>query len=137
MTEIKFEETQTVSFAFYPIYYEAVQIHVAFSFLRFPFLFYFIFSTHFPPQAATVYALQPQLLTKHSKNCASVYCSRTHKFHFSVTFSLKMGPTVLFTYLKIILLQYFLVFSCIQMDPIYLSQLLKKSQEKRVSGKKI
>jgi len=31
----------------------------------------------------------------------------THKPHFSVTFSLKMGLTTLFTYLKIILLQYF------------------------------
>ena len=31
----------------------------------------------------------------------------THKLHFSVTFSLKMGPTTLFTHLKIILLQYF------------------------------
>ena len=31
----------------------------------------------------------------------------THKLHFSVTFSLKMGPTILFTHLKIILLQYF------------------------------
>ena len=37
-------------------------------------------------------------------NSASVYCSWTHKFHFSATFSLKMGPTVLFTHLKIILL---------------------------------
>ena len=40
-----------------------------------------------------------------------MYCLRTHKFHFSVTFSLKMGPTVLFTHLKIILLQYFSIFS--------------------------
>ena len=40
-----------------------------------------------------------------------VYCSRTHKFYFLTTFSLKMGPTVLFTHLKIILLQYFSVFS--------------------------
>ena len=31
----------------------------------------------------------------------------THKLHFSVTFSLKIGPTILFTHLKIILLQYF------------------------------
>ena len=31
----------------------------------------------------------------------------THKHHFSATFSLKMGPTVLFTHLKIILLQCF------------------------------
>ena len=31
----------------------------------------------------------------------------THKSHFWVTFSLKLGPTLLFTYLKIILLQCF------------------------------
>ena len=31
----------------------------------------------------------------------------THKLHFSEIFSLKIGPTVLFTHLKIILLQYF------------------------------
>ena len=37
------------------------------------------------------------------------YWLRTHKSHFSATFSLKMGPTVLFTHLKIILLQYFSV----------------------------
>ena len=37
------------------------------------------------------------------------YCLRTHKFHFSATFSLKMGPTILFTHLKIIFLQYFSV----------------------------
>ena len=57
-----------------------------------------------------------------------VYCLWTHKFHFSATFSLKIGTTVLFTHLKIILLQYFSVFSfsfqfsvsvfsCIQTDP--------------------
>ena len=40
------------------------------------------------------------------KQCI-MYCSWTHKFHFLVTFSLKMGPTVLFTHLKIILLQWF------------------------------
>ena len=40
-------------------------------------------------------------------NSASVHCSWTHKFHFSATFSLKMGPTALFTHLKIILLQWF------------------------------
>ena len=34
-----------------------------------------------------------------------------HKFHFLATFSLKMGFTVLFTYLKIILLQCFSVFN--------------------------
>ena len=36
---------------------------------------------------------------------------RTHKFHFLATFSLKMGPMVLSTHLKIILLQYFSIFS--------------------------
>ena len=34
-------------------------------------------------------------------------CSRTNKFYFSTTFSLKIGSTALFIYLKIILLQYF------------------------------
>ena len=47
----------------------------------------------------------------------SVHCSRIHKFHFLTNFSLKMGLMVLFTHLKIILLQCFLVFSCIQTDP--------------------
>ena len=45
-----------------------------------------------------------------SVNSASVHYSRTHKFHFLTTFSLKMGLTVLFTHLKIILLV-FSVFS--------------------------
>ena len=45
-----------------------------------------------------------------SQSVHIVHYSWTHKFHFSATFSLKLGPTVLFTYLKIILLQYFLVF---------------------------
>ena len=40
-------------------------------------------------------------------NRTSVYCSRTHKFHFLSIFSLNMGPTALFTHLKIILLQCF------------------------------
>ena len=40
-------------------------------------------------------------------NSAHMHCSRTHKLHFLSTFSLKMGPTVLFTHLKIILLQCF------------------------------
>ena len=34
-------------------------------------------------------------------NSASVQCSRTHKFHFLSIFSLKMGPTALFTHLKL------------------------------------
>ena len=40
-----------------------------------------------------------------------VHYSWTHKFHFSATFSLKIGPTILFTHLKIILLQYFSIFN--------------------------
>ena len=40
-------------------------------------------------------------------NSAHMHCLRTHKFHFLSTFSLKMGLTVLFTHLKIILLQCF------------------------------
>ena len=40
-----------------------------------------------------------------------VHCLQTHKFHFSAIFSLKMSHTVLFTHLKIILLQCFSVFS--------------------------
>ena len=35
------------------------------------------------------------------------HCLRSHKLHFSVTFLLKIGPTVLFTHLKIISLQCF------------------------------
>ena len=76
-----------------------------FFFMRFPFFFF----------------SKPQLQTKSSMNSASVHCSWTHKLHFSQIFSLKMGLTVLFTHLKIILLQYFQfsvnVFSCIQMNP--------------------
>ena len=40
-----------------------------------------------------------------------VHCLQTYKFYFLATFSLKMGLTILFTYLKIILLQYFSIFS--------------------------
>ena len=40
-------------------------------------------------------------------NSASVYYSWTHKFHFSATFSLKIGPIALLTHLKIILLECF------------------------------
>ena len=43
----------------------------------------------------------------------------THKPLYSANFSLKISPTALFTYLKIILLQYFqfLFFNGIQADP--------------------
>ena len=52
-------------------------------------------------------SFKSQLLIKSSVNSIFVHCSQTHKLHFSVTFSLKMSPTILFTHLKIISLQYF------------------------------
>ena len=50
-------------------------------------------------------------LTLFNQLVHSVHCLWTHKFHFSITFSLKMGLTILFIYLKIILLQYFSIFN--------------------------
>ena len=43
----------------------------------------------------------------------TVHCSRDSQFFFSTKLSLKIDPTILFTHLKIILLQYFqfLIFS--------------------------
>ena len=61
-----------------------------------------------------VHKQQPQsltFLTFFSQSVHSIYYSWTHKFHFSVNFSLKISHTVLFTHLKIILLQQFSVFS--------------------------
>ena len=63
----------------------------------------------------TVHEQQPQSLTFltffFSQSVHTVHYLWIHKFHFSATFSLKMGLTVLFTHLKIILLQYFSIFS--------------------------
>ena len=56
------------------------------------------------PQSLTCQTILSQLVH-------TMHYSRTHKFHFLATFLLKMGPTVLFTHLKIILLQCFSVFS--------------------------
>ena len=67
------------------------------TFLLHVFLFFFFFSS-------------PQLLTLSTVNSAYVYCLRSHKLHFLTTFLLKMSPTILFTHLKIILLQCFSVF---------------------------
>ena len=80
----------------------------AFSFFFFFFFFFFhAFSPHlwllFMYGTWTVAATFDQF----SMNNISVYCSRTHKFHFLSIFSLKMSPTALFTHLKIILLQWF------------------------------
>ena len=73
--------------------------------------FFFFFLTRFTPNKRplfmygtwTVAATFDQFYV----NSASVHCLRTHKFHFLSIFSLKMGPTVLFTHLKIILLSWF------------------------------
>ena len=76
-----------------------IQLIVAsmFMFLSCGFLFlFFIF-----------YLVQPALVDFFTLNSVFVHCLRTHKFHFSVIFLLKMGHTTLFTHLKIILLQYF------------------------------
>ena len=80
-------------------------------FLRFPFyfiLFYFIF-------------FQPQSLTKSSVNSIFMHCSQIPQI--IAIFLLKIDPTALFIYLKIISLQCFIFqfsvsvqISCIQMD---------------------
>ena len=73
--------------------------------LRFSFFFYsrvlgpFFFSAH-----SLLW-----LLFMNSSRKVWLFPHFQHKFHFSAIFSLKMGPTVLFTHLKIILLQYFSV----------------------------
>ena len=56
------------------------------------FFFFFLFS--------------PQLLTSQLWTIHLCIVHESHKLHFSVTFSLKMGPTVLFTHLKIISLSF-------------------------------
>ena len=73
---------------------------------------------HFNPFLLLVF-LKVEFVDFQRINNVFVHCSRTYKYHFSLTFSLKMSSTVLFTHFKIILLQYFqfLVFNCIQIDP--------------------
>ena len=81
-----------------------------FKFLRFPFFFFFFFFTPFPQQVVLfIYGTWTVAATfdRSSVNSTFMHYSRTHKFHFLSIFSLKIGPTVLFTHLKIILLQYF------------------------------
>ena len=74
---------------------------------------------------AVFFFFLPTFVDFFTVNSAPMHCSRTHKFHFSTIFSLKVDLTALFIHLKIILLQYFqfLVFSfskisSIQTDPI-------------------
>ena len=71
-------------------------LHVSFFFL-----FFFFFFTRF----GVMRLLFMHCSLNSSRKCllsivnsAFVHCSRTHKFHFSATFSLQMGPMVLFTF---------------------------------------
>ena len=57
--------------------------------------------------AVTVYWTVVANIDFSTMNSASMHCSRIHKFYFLATFSLKIGLTILFAHLKIILLQYF------------------------------
>ena len=61
-------------------------------------------------------------------NNAQMYCSQTHKYHF---LTLKMGFTALFTYLKIILLQYF-QFSAFSFNKISSIQTYPKLNEPKL-----
>ena len=53
------------------------------------------------------------------KMWVSWHCLRTHKSHPNTDFNINLGLTILFTHLKIILLQYFqfLAINGIQTDP--------------------
>ena len=90
------------------------QIRIILPVLVSAFLFFFFYAPLF-------FTFQP--VTVHSKISTPMglmHCSWTHTLHFSITFSLKMDPMVLFIHLKIILLQYFqfLVFSFIKISSI-------------------
>ena len=72
------------------------------------FLLFFFFSRVFFPLAVTVYVRymnSNRNFLPVFMNSISVHCLRSHKFHFLSIFSLKMGLTVLFIHLEIILLQ--------------------------------
>ena len=88
---------------------------LAFTALRFSFyvfsFFFFFFITCFPPHKRLLFMYCTwTVVTTFDQfyvNSASMHCSRSHKFHFLSIFLLKMDHTVLFTHLKIILLQWF------------------------------
>ena len=78
--------------------------------LCFSFCVFFFFSHVFSPLAATIYVRYMNSSRNFWPvfvNGTSVHCLRTYKFHFLSIFSLKMGLMTPFTYLKIILLQWF------------------------------
>ena len=78
------------------------------------FFFFFHFSLH--------------LLTFPRMNSAFVHYLQTYKFYFSVTFSLKMGSTVLFTHLKIILLIIILIINNIKINKLNLQNIIVGTQ---------
>ena len=82
---------------------------------------------------SSFFLVQPAFVDFFTVNSASVHCSRIHKFHFSVTVSLKIGPTILFIHLKIILLQCF-QFSVFSFSKI--SSIQTYSQSKKFWGNK-
>ena len=93
----------------HPIVYVWIHVCVLNPHLRFAFLFFF-FSFFFSRVlekrgycSCTVHWTVTVNVDFSVVDSALVYCSWTHKFHFSATFSLKMGLTALFTHLKIIL----------------------------------
>ena len=68
----------------------------------------------------------------------------THKFYFSVIFSLKMCSMILFTHLKIILLQHFLIFNfqfsifnCIQTELNINIVITVSTHSKRILSKRM
>ena len=100
------------------ICYGRVWIHIlsfAFAFYFFSFLFFFFFFKLRFSGTWAITATVHALLMNNSRNFLTILPWTVHsctvhgsyKLQFSVTFSLKMDLTVLFTHLKIILLQYF------------------------------
>ena len=76
--------------------------------LRFVLFFFFFFVfTHFWRSAATVQWTVAANVDFFQWTVYPCTVHGPHKFHFLSIFSLKIGPTVLFTHLKIILLQWF------------------------------
>ena len=78
--------------------------------LKCPFAFQLFFFFYAYQAFFTVHLLL-WLLFMNSSHKVWLFPPFQHKFHFSATFSLKMGSKVLFTHLIIILIQYFSVFS--------------------------
>ena len=64
-----------------------------YTYSKYMFAFYLIFFFLFLTRVSGVLGIS-----------ASVYCSQVHKLHLSTIFSLKISLTLLFIYLKIILL---------------------------------